>query len=202
MDTNDASENYYDIDSLEQIEKQIKSRQKLSLLESDIQEMIIKYINDKITPSALTDFGRSEIKNLINQFPVEQILDGVDDAYKKNVKFDSNGVTKESLCLFLEKIPSYVAVSGMPFIKQKILYIKGIARNRFNYWDNDKGTIILEDYVNALEKANWIEDQILNDLENEVIPFTKRAKCWSEWRNQIEGWTQDIKGWGKAFDKI
>jgi len=60
-------------------------------------------------------------------------------------------------------------------IKQKLAYIKGIGRNRFGYWDNKKGSIILSKYIEALENHVWSNEQI---LEIEVIKITKMQKSY------------------------
>ena len=52
--------------------------------------------------------------------------------------------------------------------------------------------------MKALEDNGWSVQQILKDLENEMQVRTKRAKNWSEWKNLIEGWTNDINHWEKA----
>ena len=88
-----------------------------------------------------------------------------------------------------------------PQNKQKIAYIKGIARNRFSYWDDKKGAMIINNYVEALEEYGWTEVQITNDLETEVIPKTKGANSWSEWRDIIEDWIEDIKSWERPEKK-
>ncbi len=80
-------------------------------------------------------------------------------------------------------------------IRQKLAYINGICRNRFNYWDPKKGAIILQNYVKAFENQGYSESQIIEDLENEVIKLSKESKHWSEWRGTLERWTTEIKNW-------
>jgi hypothetical protein len=99
--------------------------------------------------------------------------------------------------MFLAKIAGVIVVKGMPPVKQKLAYIKGIARNRFNYWDARRGAIILNNYVRALEDYGWTEGQIVDDLENEIIPKTKEASNWTGWKSLIENWTAEIEKWEK-----
>ena len=33
------------------------------------------------------------------------------------------------------------------------------------------------------------------ELEDEVIPLSKEAKSWALWKQQMERWVFDIKGW-------
>ena len=94
-----------------------------------------------------------------------------------------------------------IVVKEMPLLKQKIAYTKGIARNRFGYWDDRKGAIILNNYLNALKDYGWNDEQLLKDIENEVMPMTKEANNWSQWKNTLEGWTDDIQKWDKPNSK-
>ena len=82
--------------------------------------------------------------------------------------------------------------------EQKLSYIKGICRNRFNYWNDQSGSIILNNYTKALKEYGWSEERILDDLETELIPKTKEAKSWTDWRNLVEKWTEDVRGWEKS----
>lgn len=45
---------------------------------------------------------------------------------------------------------------------------------------------------------DWSEEKILDDLKNEVIPKTKEAKNWTEWKTLLEKWTEDVYGWEKT----
>lgn len=181
-----------------QIEELIEDHKERIEYINDLTTLIIEYTNLKIAPYSLSNAGENEIKNFIDKFPAHQILDGIDEAFSKNVIFDKDGIRKESIEAFLNKMPNFIAVMGMPPVRKKILYIRGIARNRFSYWDEEKGTILLEDYVKALEDYGWSVQEILRDLENEIQTRTKRAKNWSEWKNLLQSWTKDISHWEKT----
>lgn len=124
-----------------------------------------------------------------------------EESARTYLKYDEENLQKDSVELFLSKVSGIIVVKNMPPIKQKIAYIKGIARNRFSYWDDKKGAMIMNNYVEALKEYGWTEIQITNDLDVEVIPKTKEVKNWSEWRSIIEGWTEDIKKWEKPEKK-
>ena len=96
---------------------------------------------------------------------------------KKYLKYDyEDKLKQDSVEEFLSKMGVVLVNKNLPPIKQKLAYIKGICRNRFGYWDNAKGSIILNNYVKALTDYDWSEDKILEDLEKEVIPVAKEAK--------------------------
>lgn len=182
----------------EQIELMLEWKKSLDSLEVDIGEMISDYIESRIKDYALSDKGKLGIENHLKKFGVNDLLNGIDVGLDKYLKYNSGGeLEQSSIETFLDKLGGIIAVQNMPPIKQKLAYIKGITRNRFNYWDNRKGSVILSNYVQALEKYGWTEVKILSDLESEVIKISKESKNWSEWRNILEKWTQDIQSWEK-----
>lgn len=182
----------------EQIKLMLEWKKSLDTLDSDVGEMISDYVESRIRPFTLSDKGKLELENHIKKFGVNDLLNGIDVGLEKYLKYSSGGELEQgSVETFLDKLGGIIAIQNMPPIKQKLAYIKGIARNRFNYWDNRKGSIILSHYVQALEDYGWSEEKILEDIETEVIKISKEAKNWSEWRGVLEKWTQDIRGWEK-----
>lgn len=181
----------------EQMELMIEWKKSLANFDNDVIEMVVDYIHEKIHPYTLNATGKTKINNLLKKHSVSLVLDTIDEVYTKCITFDNDGAEKTSVETFMNQLPRYIAVKNMPPIQQKIAYIKGICRNRFNYWDAKKGTSILSNYVKALEDYGWNENQIIHDLETEVMEKTKNAANWSEWRDILEGWTEDIKKWDK-----
>lgn len=186
----------------EQIELMLEWKKSLDSLDSEVGQMVIEYVESRINPYSITDKGKLGLENHIKKFGVNELLNGIDVGLSKYLKYDSSGdLEQESVEIFLDKLGGIIAVQNMPPIKQKLAYIKGIARNRFSYWDNRKGSIILSYYVQALEDYGWAEEKILEDLETEVIKISKEAKNWTEWKNVLEKWTQDVRSWEKDNTK-
>jgi hypothetical protein len=139
---------------------------------------------------------KKSLEQLTKKFSIEDILEGIDTATKKYIQFDEDGkVTQASVEEAFNKVGGICAIKNMPEIKQKLAYVKGICRNRFSYWDNQKGSIILNNYVDALKAQGWNDERITNNIKEEVIPKSKKAKNWSQWRKIIEGWTEGVNNW-------
>lgn len=164
------------------------------------KETVIEYINDKIHPFCLNENGKKSVTELVLKFTIKQIITGVDDATMAYLKYNSNGINKEIVNTFLNKIAGVIIVKGMSPTKQKFAYIKGIARNRFQNWDSRDGVRILNNYVIALKNYGYNEEKILNDLENNVIPLTKEIENWSQWREILESWIVYINGESKKLN--
>lgn len=179
----------------EQIELMFEWKKSLQEFDSESSEMIARYINSKIHPLSISDSAKNVITDWLKKFPLDKILDGIDESAKAYLRYENNEITEESANKFFTKIPGVIVVKGKPPIDQKLAYIKGIAKNRFQYWSNRNGSIILNNYVNALRQQKWSDEDILEDLESEVIRISKESKNWTEWRNILEKWTQDILNW-------
>lgn len=184
----------------EQIELMFEWKKSLSELDSDINGMIGAYINSKMHPWPVKENFKTTIQKWLNKYDLQDILDAIDISSSKYLRFENGDATDQSAEDFLNKIGGILHNKNLSPIQQKLSYIKGIARNRFGYWDDRKGSIILSNYVQALKK-HWTDDQILDDLDKEVEKETKQADNWSQWRGIIEGWTDDInEKWGKTTD--
>jgi hypothetical protein len=179
----------------EQIRMMLKWRKSLDDLDNEISESIIKYIESKISGFKLSDQARANINNLSKKFSFKEILDAVDTSAQKHLTYFHGELDKSSVDEYVSKIGGILFTKNKSPIEQKVAYIKGIAKNRFGYFDPEKASIILQNYVKALQYYGWDENTILNDLENEVVPKTKEQKNWSQWKNLIEKWTDDIYDW-------
>ena len=156
---------------------------------------IITYINSKISPFSLSEQGAADIKNLCQKFSHKQIIEAIDGASKKYIRYDLNGINKDSIELFIDKIGGFVVYQSLPLLQQKIVYIKGIAKRRFAYWSEKQGKSFIKTYIEALRDQNWSEDEIIEDLDTEVIPMTQKARTWTEWRDTLQQWICDIRAW-------
>ncbi len=180
----------------EQLELMLDWKKSLAEFEDEKVTMVSDYWTSMMSPYSLNENGLKSLEKLIKKFPIEDILESIDIANKKYLVFDDDGkITKESVEEAFDKVGGICALKNMPELKKKMAYIKGICRNRFSYWDNKKGSIILNNYVNALKEAGWSDDRITEDLEKEIIPKSIESKNWTEWRQILEKWTDDINNW-------
>jgi hypothetical protein len=187
----------------EQLELMLEWKKSLTGFEDEKVNMVSDYWASLMKPYSLNENGKKTLDKLMKKFSIEDILESIDIANNKYLKYDSNGdIIKESVEEAFNKVGGICALKKMPEINQKLAYVKGICKNRFSYWDTKKGSIILNYYVDALRNYGWTEEQILNDIENEVIPKTKECSNWSEWKNLIEKWTDDVNGWTKESNEI
>ena len=185
------------MDLLQEKEEQRKEifrwHKELKASDAKHNEDVFQYINDKITPYSLNPKGESGITKLTKKYKLNDILKAVDMSADTYLRFDKdNELVVESGADFIKKIGGILHNMNQPIVQRKASYIKGICKNRFNYFDVRVGSIILNDYIKALKDYGYSDEQIAADLDNEVMPKAKEAKNWTEWRNLLEGWTRNI----------
>lgn len=182
----------------EQIEMMFVWKKSLEDFNEYQNDLLADFIESKIVPFTLNETGKANLSKLFKSFKIDEIFDAIDKGVKTYLKYDSNGkLTKESVEIFINKLGGIAAISSRPAVEQKMHYIKGICRNRFSYWDDRKGLAIISSYVKALRDYGWSEEKILGDLETEVSDLSKKVPNWSEWKEQMEQWIDDIKNWEK-----
>lgn len=154
---------------------------------------ILKYIEKKISPYKLNEASKSKLNLLNEKYEIDELKKAVDISFTKYISYNQDGkIKRDSINNFFNKIGGIAYNNSLPPINRQINYIKNICKNKFNYWDDSKATDILNDYVQALKKWGWTEEQIISDFEGETLTKTMNSSNWSQWRNVIEGWTSSI----------
>ena len=171
-------------------------RKSLNNLKSDTVNLVVDYINSKIKNFSLNETGMRNIEKLTKKFDLSDILEAIDISESKYLQYDADdNLVQDSVEHFINKIGGILVLKNRPPVDKELAYIKGICRNRFNYWNNKVGSIILNNYVTALREYGWNAERILDDIQTEVKPKTIECKNWTQWKNLIEGWTADIEKW-------
>lgn len=184
----------------EQIEFMLEWKKSLENVEEEYIQMIIGYVETKITPYTLNDNGKTNIIGWLKTFKVEEILEAIDISAKKNIKYYTEQIHQESIEIFISKIKGILHTKRMKPIAQRVAYINGIGRNQIHNWDERLCKIILNQYAKALSDYGKQEYEILDDLENEIKPFTIKARKWDEWKNQMNHWISNIQDWERDVE--
>mgnify|MGYP001588487002 CR=1 FL=1 len=155
------------------------------LLNIDNEQItIVENFWSKLTNSCFTESGKRIVLNLIKKFGFSETMDALKLAQEKYVKYKDNIPTRESLEIAFKKASGILYLNTQPEKKRKISYIKGICRNRFNFFNERKAAILLNDYF-----------KIFDDYDN-CIEFAKECKNWSQW---YDGMLNYIEKHGKEI---
>lgn len=175
----------------QQLEMMLEWRDGIISIEEDKYNKAIDYWNKKWEKVALSETGEKDLSKLVKKFGLISTLDAIDKAVEKYKKDE----TAESSNYVFDKIGGILYLSSKPPIEKKLAYIKGICKNRFAYFDAKRGSVILNNYVEALRNQGWSDEQIESDLDTEMTELAKEARNWSSWRNQVNDWITDINNW-------
>lgn len=186
----------------EQLEMMIEWKKGWRTYKSDCLDLVIEYIHSKMPGYSLKEKAKKEVAKALNKYTVAKVLDTIDDAAEKTLKYDGNDeLIRDSVEAYILNIHKFLYVDSQPVIRQKMFYVCGICKNRFNYWNREKGMQILETYVDALKRHGYNEGMLIKDMDDEVMPMTKKSKNWSEWSGILEDWTDQINSWKQDENK-
>ena len=159
----------------------------------DELRMLIEYVNQKIGPwHRVNKTGEKKIRKEMRLNNITDIIDVIDEAFESSIEYENDKITKDSAEDFINNIPRYLAVKRKGPVEQKLLYIRGICRKRFQYYRHDIATDLLDQYVEALRNKGYNDEVILHNLNTFLQPKTAKFGSWSVWRNSMYGWIDEI----------
>lgn len=180
----------------QQIDMMVEWRKSLAGVEQNKLRALYDYAESYMPGFSVNESGRKDIRKLEQKYGLEEVMKAIETAAEKYIERGSDGnATPASARLYFRKIGGILYLANASPVDKKLAYIKGIARNRFSFFDEASASIMLKAYVVALEDTGWASEEILADLENEIEPRTKNLRNWSQWRSLLEVWTAEIRGW-------
>ncbi|EBR2769019.1 HNH endonuclease [Salmonella enterica] len=153
----------------EQLEMMIKWRDGLKSLKDDVVDIVATKIDDCIAPFTVNDNGRKSIKRWLRIYKVEEILDAIELAADKKL---TQEITHELTGEFFEYIPRIAATKRKPPEEQRILYIRGILKNRI--------------YINQNHVMSYLKAWLSYDLDlDELTEFAKTVPNWTTFKEWV-----------------
>lgn len=150
----------------EQLEMMISWRDGLKSLKDDVVDVVVAKIEECITPFTVNDNGRKAVKRWLRIYKVEEILDAIDFAADKKL---TQEVTHELTGEFFDYIPRIAATKRKPPEEQRILYIRGILKNRI--------------YVNQNHVMSYLKAWVSYGLDlDELTEFAKVVPNWTSFK--------------------
>jgi hypothetical protein len=152
-------------------------RSLVNLAEEECKEAI-KFVNALLRDYSVNESGEKIIRDAIKKYGLSEVLESSRLSADQYLSVDKDGKhTRDSASKALDYIPRICncrrRTSEKPYMKD-LLYIRGIIRNRFNYY---------VDYlaIDLLEKA------YLDGIDIEVLRGAATdCKNWSQWRDYME----------------
>lgn len=153
----------------EQLEMMISWRDGLKSLKDDVVEVVVTKIEECIDPFTINDNGRKAIKRWLRIYKIEEILDAIDIAADKKL---TQEITHELTDEFFNYIPRIAATKRKPPEEQRILYIRGILKNRI--------------YINQNHVMSYLKAWISYGLDlDELTEFAKEVPNWTTFKSWV-----------------
>ena len=128
-------------------------------------------------PYELNASGLQKLGDLLEDYSPDELVTAMQVAVAQYVKYEGGVPTHESVnsaWSFVAKICNVNRTQrSKPYFK-RLLYIRGILRNRLSYCDERLALELLEAAVEAGV-----------DVES-LVPHAKKVRNWTEWRRDIE----------------
>lgn len=168
-----------------QLDLLLRWRANKEWLAEDIKKVIVAYTNAKTAPTTIKKKGKHTIAQALKDNNIIDVLDAIDDAFIKSIKYDDDdNITEESLQLFFNNILRFLNYKKKTPIQQAIGYIREICRNRYPEYDDSFCSGILNKYVLVLKNSHS-DEEIFDILDKEIKPLSTSYTRFESFSNDI-----------------
>lgn len=157
----------------EQLEMMLAWREGLKQLDDDAAEKVAQAWHARTPGYRLNDSGLKELKALLTKVSLVQVLDAIEAAEKYLETDDDGKLTSESVNFAWRKVGAIAKALSRPEAERKLLYIRGICRNRFSYCDDKRCLSLLKQAYEA-----GIDP-------DELAEVAKTERNWSNWQREM-----------------
>lgn len=162
-------------------------------IESTNFEDLVQYIEDKIPGRHINQHGLNRLNNLYKKHGYALLIDCVDISTEKYLKYDDNGIpTQDSVEVFFDKIGGIAHNKSLSPLDQKVRYVLNYGNKAFNYWKENDAKILLKQYVYAMKRLGYDDDEIIDDLNDRVVLLIDDTGNWSRWYNAMQELTESL----------
>jgi hypothetical protein len=163
----------------EQLEMMMEWRRGLRDLAGDSVEMLCEYWYELAPGWIANDYGKRNVKKWLSRYSIEEITAAMDKAAASYLEYNREGnCTSESWNAAFNKIPAICRLDRLakeqPDLRD-LYYIRGIARNRTNYFDDGRAIQLLK------AARSWGVG--IEELRDVALSCTS----WTNFRETIEG---------------
>ena len=141
-----------------------------SMIDSDelMVESVVTVIDNHLKNWSMSDSSIGKVRSLICKGKYNQLMDSIGNSKSKYGYIEDQEMAND----FITKAIKLFNSDQDP-VKQKINYAKGIARNRFSYFD-EKSFYIKTNFIESIAQAE------------SLIDIVKSSKNWSEFNNRLD----------------
>ena len=166
----------------EQLEMMMQWQQGLKDLKESAIDKLCGYWHELASGFTITDNGKKRLRELVRNFPLNEIFEAMDIAAEQYLQFNDDGdVTEESWDLAYGKIGGICRIrkaqEEKPYIKD-LFYTRGILRKRV--YVNERYIMeLLENAINAGAETSWL------------IQLAKNCRNWTEFQEDVHNFIEE-----------
>lgn len=153
----------------EQLEMMIEWRDVMKNIREEWLQAIVKQIEVEMSPWLLTECGVDSVRKWLVKFSPEELIASIDASSIKYLQGDYRDVDD-----FFDAIPKIAKVKRKPENEQKILYVRGILRNRLSYINEQTCLTLLR---GAVESGADVD---------QLIVYAKSVRTWKRFKDEME----------------
>lgn len=137
-------------------------------------DAVVSLVQDFVDGWTINEHGRANIRKWLKKQTLQALLNAVEVSATQYLKRDFEGkVTQDSFELAFGKIPGIARISSLPPEEKELYYVRGIARNRLNYLDEDQ-------CIDLLRRAYEAGAEIAA-----LKTLARRVSSWSRLRDEL-----------------
>lgn len=167
----------------------------LKTKENSNQSIIMELINSIISPLELADEFADVIKDWQKSFEDDVIVESINTSAKQYLKkyLKNEDLDRDSVYMFLGKIPAIAKNKSLPLILQKFIYIKNICKSK-NY---EASMQEIEDVLNIVNmkliEAGISHEKVIDIFDTAIIPMTWKTNTFDDWFYNLQYTVKQIK---------
>ena len=152
----------------DQVKLMIKWREQLIDCDELMVDSVVSVIDAHLVNWSMADSSIGKVRSLVCKGKYTALMDSINDAKAKYGHIGDKDIANE----FITKALKLFTGDQCP-VKKKINYAKGIARNRFSYFD-EKSFYIKTNFIESVDQAETL------------IEIVKSSKNWSVFNNRLD----------------
>lgn len=166
-------------DRREQLEMMLEWQRSLDSIERIELEGVLEYWEELMPGYTLNEIGIGDLKKQLRRYGCNKVMDAISKSCNQYLRNSKGEITEDTVNKTISMVPRIITVTDSP--DRDLYYIRGIARNRCNYFSDWQAFELLK---TARSYGASIDD--LRDI-------AAQTRNWSSWSGEMREFTQFLK---------
>ena len=170
-----------------QLDMLIAWRRELQTLDDTAHQILIEYIRPHVKPVGLRKEQKSKLRMLLLDYDIIEILNALDIAIGRYVKYEGDDATEDSVKEMVAKLGGILHNMKLTPLQQELNHIRCICRKNFDFdYDEREAKALLHDYKAHLRSQGLDDDQILLELAQHPKSLSGTCGTFEQWRQAMK----------------